>query len=421
MKKVLFVTNYRNALAPVIQVLKDDPDSRIIALFPPPKDFDEESNLDGNLEYRELRDFTDVELDAKIENSLIEFGEKIRRLEETIPLIESNPIESSNCDWRLIKEDYFNFASKFICQIPILERLFEIVKPDLVCGACEPSAMTVISFKLAQVRKIPVLLIQHGMYFVKPWDVFWRNDLTGENLHNTDKMAIWGEIVREKFIEAWGEEIDHKLVITGSPQLDFYFNLRGRNLEEKRIRFCRDYGLDHTKKLIMLGLNSRWRDIAFVIKETKEAIKQLPGCQLFLRVNPGDSLEIYQEICKELKIKIPIVRDEDKTICLMACDVLITTPTTLAIEALLLEKPVISFRPTWQTHLTCGYVEEKAAIEVGNAAELKDALEYILYQKDDYEREFLPHIKRYIFRENYKFDGKASERVCALIKEMMRN
>jgi hypothetical protein len=419
MKRILFVNNYWNTLVPVIQVLKDDPDNRIVSLFPPSKDFGEKSNLD-NLEHRALDDFIDPGLRTEIKNNLIEFGEKIRRLRERFPLLESNSTKTLNCDWRLIKEDYFNFASKFICQIPVLERVFEIVKPDLVCGACEPNATTAISFRLARSKNIPTLLIQHGIYVIETMGL-WRVGPGGEDLSNVDKMAIWGEISREKLIEEWGEKIDQKLVITGSPRLDFYFDLQGKSLGEEKIKFCYRFGLDHTKKLIMLGLTSKWRDMEFVIKETLEVVRQFPEWQVFLRVHPGDPLEIYKEICERVKIKVPIVRDEDIATCLRVCDVMVTTPTTGGLEALLSGKPVISFRPVWQTHLSCNYVKEGAAIEVGNGIGLKDALEYIFYREDDYKREFSHNIKKYISREIYKFDGRASERVCILIKEMMRD
>jgi hypothetical protein len=427
MKKVFFVTNYMNALAPVIRVLKDknDPDIRIIVFFPPQEGFDGKFNLNGNLEYRNLGDFIDIELTTKIKNSLIEFGERIRRFETNLSLSGFSQIEISNCDWRLIKEDYFNFAFRFFSVIPALKRAFEVIKPDLVCGACEPSAATVVSFKLARARKIPTLLIQHGRPFIKPLEVFWRCGLTGENLHNIDKMAIWGEISHEELIGVWGTEIEHKLVITGSPKLDFYFDLWRKSLGEEKIRFCRHLGLDHRKKLIILALCSRWRDIAFVIKEVWKAIRQFPECQLVLRIHPSDPFDIYQKICEDLKIKIPIIkgemRDESDTIPLRICEVVVATPTVVGIEALLLKKPVISFHPPWQTHLTCPYAREGAAIEVKNGVELKNALEYILYRRDDYEREFSHNIKKYISREIYKFDGRASERVCILIKEMMRD
>lgn len=99
-------------------------------------------------------------------------------------------------------------------------------------------------------------------------------------------------------------------------------------------------------------------------KAVMEAVKEMPGCQLIIKLHPRDEYtQSYQRMKNELKIKPIISKELNIYKALYVCDVMITKFSTTAIEAAVLGKPVIVLNLTSKFD-PAGYVKSGIALGV---------------------------------------------------------
>lgn len=92
-----------------------------------------------------------------------------------------------------------------------------------------------------------------------------------------------------------------------------------------------------------------------------------------------------------------------------------TYASTTGMEAVALNKPVIVVNLTGRPD-PVEYVKERVALGVYKEEDLKPAVEQLL--RDD--SELAKNRKKYVEKYLYKIDGKATERIINLIKEVIK-
>jgi UDP-N-acetylglucosamine:LPS N-acetylglucosamine transferase len=146
--------------------------------------------------------------------------------------------------WDLVKEDfefYFSTRARVIEIVKYVETIREILdkeRPDIIVSLDELSELGKPMALLARKRKIPLLIIQHGL-FGKGSFIF------GPSL--ATKKCVWGPYTKKLLLKRWFTK--EQLVVTGCPKFDALTRKKFMSKE----RLCKELGLDPEKEIVLFA------------------------------------------------------------------------------------------------------------------------------------------------------------------------
>lgn len=204
------------------------------------------------------------------------------------------------------------------------------------------------------------------------------------------------------------------LYVTGQPRLDTIFRK-----ERDRGAFLVAMGIPERKHVILLTTQPLllfWsrKDHETFVSVILRAVSCLPDAELIIKLHPEENLEDYLRIIREAGHADTIIcTDTDIYDLIHAASVLLTTHSTTALEAMILDRPVICVDFTGRCP-TGFYTDPGAAIPVHSPSELLPALDGALH--DEHLRGKLIHTGGRFAREQlHKPDGRTSRRVADVI------
>jgi predicted glycosyltransferase len=276
---------------------------------------------------------------------------------------------------------------------------------------------------------IPTLAIQHGVIALnlKAY-VHAKNEISPNKSVKSpfcpipDKTAVYGPYAKN-FLTKVSAYPNNSVVVTGQPRYDILskaYKIFNKNEVFEKLN------LDKNKKLIVwmpFFIDSPWAENKKDLTAIYNAIKKLSDkTQLVIKKHPSDCGDsTYFKMCKEMNIDPPLIL-EDKDVntfeLLYACDLMISMYSTAGIEALILNKNVVVMNLKGLPP-SVPYVESGAAIGVFKKEYLIDSIEKVLYDKN-IQKKLEKAKKKFIYEHAYLQDGKATERVCDLIENMIK-
>lgn len=424
--KILFIGNLRQSL-PIFKELKKNKSNLIIragenvgrGFFSKYFDY-----------YITFSEFSTLKLNRKLGKIRREFIAKWRSIKDNKNF--KNKIYYKVPLFDILEEDLENiFLNRFVSLIKyieimkILRNRFDIVvtQNDLV-----PFEKTII--KTANKLVIPTLTTIDGTLsdnLIKKRE----NDYIPPS---TQKIALFSDNQKRTILKEFKGEIpEDRLVVTGFPIFDDYYNNKPKINKEK---ICKMLGIDKNKKIILyiteqysqkirecslLGLLTKKQHKKRYI-ELFELIEKIPNLHLIIKSHPSGSLEdsFINDITNEMGVRdFVIVENIDIYSLINASDVLITRLSTVGLEAMILKKPVIIFDTYSDTSDYFDYTEFGAALHAKEPGELLKVLNRLFDNK--YLQKRLQYGMEKFINKNYnKNDGKASRRVADLIEDMMK-
>ena len=312
---------------------------------------------------------------------------------------------------------FFSVAfPKLINCVDGTEKFVTNAHPKLVVVMCDTPAVYRTIAKVCKLKGVPTLVIQHGATSA---------DMNGFHVMplEADKQAVWGTASKEWALKR-GKPPETQ-VITGNPRYDSI--VTGKSKEKEKFKIYDELGLDRQKGIVVIatswyaGVASSFspEDVEDFILQTLKAMKQFPEKQVVVKLHPAD-FETYNKLTKkisdELNIGIFITRRYLWELLGM-CELLITHTSTVGLEAMLLNKPVVTFYSKDISSLV-PYNATAAVVKVNEAAELVFAIRNALYDKD-IRIELEKAGQQFIYQYAYLQDGKASQRVAKLIRKMI--
>lgn len=330
--------------------------------------------------------------------------EKCRDLKNLIKYNQMNIFDLINIFY--IFESYF---SRIISYIDLTKRIIDIEKPDLIAVMDERSWPGKTIVKTCLNKSIPSLVLQHGIHGSEAF--YGPTDAT--------KLAVYGEYTKRMLTNAGVDP--NKIVITGGQQWDVLINmLKTKKFSKKDI--CNRLGLKEDKKIILFaGLIDYNPDLGEKeIKTVVKAVKKFPQLQLLIRAHPVESVERYKSICKELGIDDVIIfkkpHDYDS---ILVCDIFITQYSTVAIDAIIADKPVITINLSTSPD-SYPYAQSGAALGVYREEEMVAAIDKII-NEPKLQEEMAVKRKKFISEHVYKTDRKVTDRIIDLIIDMIKD
>jgi len=284
-------------------------------------------------------------------------------------------------------------------------KLLGVERPGILIILSEGILPTRVAVAVAKLSKIPtLLLLQLGML--------------GKNYECpnllAEKISVPGDFIKDLVINCGVDE--KRVVVTGRPTYDALIRA-----EEKfnKNEICKKLGVDPAKKILVYCTeNLPLSDTEKIVSVICRAVKSFPDVQFIMKIHPSElSVSVYEKVSKEVGVRALITREANIYEVLYVCDLMMTGFSTTALDAMILDRPVITMNFTGLGD-PIPFAESGASIGVYKEKDLESAIKDGLY--DDSMRERLRHEReRFVYEQTYLKDGKATERIVDLAEHMV--
>jgi hypothetical protein len=312
--------------------------------------------------------------------------------------------------------------AEFAKFISMAEVMLERVRPVVVVIEDEYSVFERALVVAAKRKHIPCVAIQHGVihelhkgYIYQAGEIAPDLSVKAPFVPTADVTAVYGRYHKELLTQAGGYP-ESAVVVTGQPRYDRMIDLDPRSVRSELIE---RWHLDPSKKIVLWttqchGISDSENELNF--QAVFECMSLIENVQLIIKQHPGEPRRYYtmiQEHLRKHSIDACIIaKDADTLGLLAASDLVLLLHSTVGLEAVALQKPLIVMNLGGQPDIV-NYVQEGVACGVYKPEDLKPTIKQLL--RDD--SCLAKHREEFIRKYLYKVDGKAAERVVALIEE----
>jgi hypothetical protein len=315
-------------------------------------------------------------------------------------------------------------AGTLLRQLPWAVRSYEemtealqATRPSVVCLYAESSGWGRAAIAACRAVGVPTVAIQHGILYPKYYS--YRHDADEADCPRPDRTAVFGESARKILVEL-GHYPPESLVVTGSTKFD---DLLAAAARWDRAQIRRRLDIAEGERLLIVA--SRYRSIGDThasigadFPALVRAVDSLPGVKALIKPHPAEPEDAYAADLRAAgatRVRV-LPPGADLMELLHAADGLVTVESLSAVEALVLDRPVVVL--SMPTHLR-ELVEAGAALGVPAGQDPTAALRDMLF--DEAVRARLgPARARYLRYVAQGVDGGATARIVGLLRETAR-
>lgn len=247
-----------------------------------------------------------------------------------------------------------------------------------------------------------------------------------------DIAAVEGEASAE-VIRKGDITSEVRVAVTGPPKHDL---LLSRAAATSRPTICERYGVDPDRPIVLYASHAfgeqsakikrnfaEQRMLAREIEAVYGAVNSLTDVQLVVKPHPNEEMRLHQETLERLKGRNLhlIAKNEEIYPLLFACDVLVTHRSTVGLEAVLLDKPVVIVNLTGRPD-AFPYVQSGVAIGAYDAFAVQPVIRAALF--DPVTRQQMAASRpgflcRYAFRGNVSATDQVVDLALGLAQERL--
>lgn len=308
--------------------------------------------------------------------------------------------------WKLVKKTMKDLFEKRISELIINiqkgKKLFDENNFSSILVWSEIGSTEQILVKLAKQKNIPVVLLQHGLFFdSRTKGAYEMNKFQGVYPVDANEIIVWGEIEKNHQILAGITE--KKIHALGSPLFDDFSD-----------------NVELSTNIVTLATSGPVKENVFDLTvktiekniETIRTISQLVekfNKKLIIKIHPSpdefDPTELVQKISQDIEI----IKNGDITEIIKKCDIFIVIDvSTIIINAQLLRKPVISVTVKDSGYGIPTVLTTNSCLQV-NSKNFEEYFEKILTNKE-FKNKILQNGDKYI--KSYLSNvGTASEKI----------
>lgn len=283
-----------------------------------------------------------------------------------------------------------------------LEAYFAAATPALCLNAVEYTPLGRLWIRMGRRHGVPSLHVPHSL-------------ILGQTEHRTidsDAAALQGEISRELLVKAGTPP--EKLHVVGSPKHDALCCRAFKDLELKALLGC-----PRGVRLVTLATNPISDELNDqLILAVIAACKARPDVFLALKLHPLESGALHRRRVDEAALaQAAVIKHIDLYALLHASVVVVVYYSTVALDAMLLDRPVITANFSGGAD-RYPYAASGAAAGARSPAEVTATLSEWLARPDaDPLREAR---RAFVQRYFYKTDGQAARRTAELIEKLKK-
>ena len=348
------------------------------------------------------------ELDQK------EFFSNLTKLWKKTELFEKIFVIDDIPFWQSIESSFTSILEtrfrESIMRILILKSLLQKSKTSEILEWSESSQEEREMIHVAKQFDTKILFLQHSMMQISPGHRKFGSVLSHLAYPlQSDTQFVWGESAKN-FCNI--QRSNENAIAVGSPRHDKFFNQK-KNPVKPIILFAptgtTSFSCEHS---------TTQKNIEFynIVKETCEIASTIPSKKLVVKPHPAPTVsnEVI-DITTTVNNKIKITLTSNVKDLINNCELLITTNnSTIAVEAMMLGKPVISLQnENWS--LEENIVTSNAIVSINNISELKNSIEKILFDKK-FKTEILNNSNEFL-NKHFSNHGCASKKICQLLEK----
>jgi hypothetical protein len=276
-----------------------------------------------------------------IKNKTLFFNEKISKIINVNEAYFKQFFAISGVSfWPALKSFFVKLCEKRITQaiseIEIAKKILSKYRFDVVLVWSENGFNEQIVIGLAKKLKIPVILLQHGLYYDAP-EALEFNQFAGVLPVESDIIACWGNSFKESLVK-WGFASE-KIKTIGHPPFDDIFEIKNLAKEKKFVLFAITSPHKNIASDLSIQAHINYYDCILKICKAVTALNKT----LIVKLHPFAYEIDVTDIAKTVDQKIRVVKKGNIIDFLKLCEyVIVTDISTVMIEALILGKPVIS-------------------------------------------------------------------------------
>jgi hypothetical protein len=315
-----------------------------------------------------------------------------------------------------------DLAGTLLLQLPWAIRSYEetaevlyALRPGVLVLYAESSGWGRAALAAARAAGVPSLAIQHGILYQRYYSYIHAPDELGCPL--PDRTAVFGEAAR-RLLVSLGRYRPESLVVTGSPKFDELVRSatpRGREALRSSL------GVAHGQRLVLVasrfrGIRQTHQSIGSAFPALVRAVEGLEGVACLVKPHPAEPADAYEAVIRQLgarRVRV-LSPSADFLELILAADALVTVESLSAVEALVLDRPVLVLNmPTNIRDL----VEQGVALGVGVGEDPGPALRDLVFDPEIRDR--LEAARRLYHSDvAHGVDGRATQRILALLHEV---
>jgi len=342
--------------------------------------------------------------------SLIKGGKKLKK---KYRVLASNVTGNKNHLLMVhMLENFHPSTLYFYARFLSYRKFFRRHTGKLLAGIDEYSPNFKLIFDAAMDQNLKTCAIQHGnMHEFHPGYRFGPGDVSVNNFPN--HFLLWGEKWKEFLAE--NNLGNRKIKITGSIRTDVIPEI---NPDPERL--ADEINSKGLNKKIALFATQPVKDLSFKRYYTEICLSAfMSDVQAFLiiKLHPRENdFSFYNRIAADLGVRdYVLVKEVDIYFLLRNCDVVVTQYSTVGMEAVYFEKPLITIDPM-EADLG-NYQRDGVAKTVRNKEEMDYFVQLLVKEKLNIDR---GAYQKYITRNVYKIDGNSSLRCARELKSISK-
>lgn len=338
-------------------------------------------------------------------NLLLDFIANTKEGQKIKQKIQNDSIQKKSIiGFKELLPDILRKTFRTMAIIIILDHMFSKMKLKAIIDAGSGEMLENVAIEIAKKHKISNFTIVPSPPKTYPLFSSW---------FHANNLFLEGEQGKEVLKKLGYDE--KKFIMVGSSRYDHCIHLKS---SESKNRLHDKYGIKLTKTLIVIAM-SRWHEfdekwlsefIIFCNRNNYEIIIKIhPTYKLRSISESKKRINYIEEKCRNLKFLISY--DFNVTLFLSAADIVITDWSSVGLEAILLDKPLIQANfGKKKIDKYVRYYDYGASLYFENYDLFEKSISSIIKEKKYLEELKIGRqkiIKKYIFRN----DGKASERI----------
>jgi UDP-N-acetylglucosamine 2-epimerase len=232
----------------------------------------------------------------------------------------------------------------------------------------------------------------------------------------SSKIALFGDNTKNLLV---GEGVSpDRLMVTGSSKFDDLLQYKDSSVKES---LKEKYDVPSDKKVVLV-LTSWFVEAGlwtvemrrFFISEIAKACVNFKDVQLVFKLHaPHENKRDYINLLKDYPLS-PLIYDTESLHELISIsDVVVSVSSTAALEALALDKPCLIVNLDNGSKI----FKDGGVLFIEKTDSIPSALEKLVYHP--WNTVDLEKMRKFVYDEAYKIDGKSSMRISELIREMV--
>ncbi len=297
-----------------------------------------------------------------------------------------------------IKEGFRELGRPIFLPIQFMERVLKSENPNLVITTNSPryEKATLIAAKNLDITSLSIedLFGKDDSEVTVVLEKFF-NDQLYQKVYG-DYVCVLSEITKKNL----NHEKINKVFVTGNPSFDKTIEFFRENSKKEKIK---------KEEITICYLSQKHHENISIMKKLIEFIEK-KDFSLIVKIHPNEKIEDYlKEIDKKENKKVEIV-NTDLYENISKSDIVITIFSTAALEAAILDKPIVA-----KKNISVPFLDLGIGLEYENISEIEEIINEILDNKENINKKLKEA------RDKFRPIKKAGEQIKEIVEKILDN